>query len=97
MENLILVIVGLIINGIIANLIGNLGSEKKIGYKTSFCVSFLLSPIIGLLMVIASVPLLEGEKIKPTNIDREKLGKNVINVISLIVIAIVMAILCSTH
>jgi cytosine/uracil/thiamine/allantoin permease len=97
MENLILVIVGLIINGIIANLIGNLGNEKKIGYKTSFCVSFLLSPIIGLLMVIASVPLLEGEKIKPINIDREKLGKNVINVISLIVIAIVMAILCSTH
>jgi hypothetical protein len=52
----LLVLVGLVINGVVAHIVGNLGKEKKIGYATSFLVSFLLSPIIGILMVIASVP-----------------------------------------
>jgi hypothetical protein len=45
----------LIINAILSHLIGTLGKEKKIGYNTSFLVSFFFSPLIGLLMVIASI------------------------------------------
>ena len=73
------IVVGLIINAIIAGLIGKLGREKKIGYRTSFWVSFLLSPIIGILMVIASVPLSNEDKAesKPSNIDWEKIGENI--------------------
>lgn len=58
-----LIILGaIIINVIIANVIGKIGNDKKIGYTTSFCVSFLLSPIVGLLLVIASIPLTDEEK-----------------------------------
>ena len=82
------IVVGLIINAIIAGLIGKLGREKKIGYRTSFWVSFLLSPIIGILMVIASVPLSNEDKAesKPSNIDCEKIGKNIFTIISAIII-----------
>ena len=86
------IVVGLIINAIIAGLIGKLGREKKIGYRTSFWVSFLLSPIIGILMVIASVPLSDQDKadLKPSNIDWEKIGENVFTIISAIIILIVI-------
>ena len=59
---ILFITVGLIINGIVANIIGNLGKEKKIGYWTSFWVSFLLTPILGVLLVIASRPITEIEK-----------------------------------
>ena len=72
MENMILIIVlGLVINGVIANIVGNVGKTKDIGYNTAFWVTFLLSPIIGLLLVIASTPItteevkLREEKNKP--------------------------------
>ena len=86
------IVVGLIINVIIAGLIGKLGREKKIGYRTSFWVSFLLSPIIGILMVIASVPLSDEDKadLKPSNIDWEKKGENIFTIISAIIIMIVI-------
>jgi MFS family permease len=54
---LLIVILGLVINGVIAHIIGNVGKDKKIGYSTTFWISFLLSPIIGLLLVIASLPI----------------------------------------
>ena len=52
-----IIIFALIINAIIANIVGKVGKTKEIGYNTAFFVSFLLSPIIGLLLVIASNPL----------------------------------------
>lgn len=59
---LLFIIIGLIINVVISDIIGNLGKEKKIGYKTAWLCSFLLSPILGILFVIASVPLSDDEK-----------------------------------
>jgi|LakMenE01Jun11ns_1017448.scaffolds.fasta_scaffold8479337_1 hypothetical protein len=62
MENLILLsVIGLVINGIISNIVGNTGKRKDVGYNKSFWVSFFLSPIIGLLLVIASTPITEEE------------------------------------
>jgi hypothetical protein len=89
------IVVGLIINAIIAGLIGKLGREKKIGYRTSFWVSFLLSPIIGILMVIASVPLSDQDKadLKPSNIDWEKIGENISADKYVLYIVIMMAII----
>ena len=52
-----IIIFALIINVIIANIVGKVGKTKEIGFNTAFFVSFLLSPIIGLLLVIASNPL----------------------------------------
>ncbi len=66
-----ILIVGLVINGIVANIIGKIGKDKKIGYGTSFWVSFLLTPILGILMVIASQPITEKEKREK----EEKIGK----------------------
>ena len=58
----IFIIIGLVLNGILAHIIGNVATDRKIGYNTAFLVSFLLSPLIGLLLVIASVPLTEAER-----------------------------------
>lgn len=57
-----IILVGLVINGIVAHIIGNIAVDRKIGYNTAFWVSFLLSPIIGLLMVAASVPLTSEDR-----------------------------------
>ena len=58
----LLFIISLVINLIICNIIGKLGREKKIGFNTAFTLSFFLSPIIGALIVIASVPLTMEER-----------------------------------
>ena len=89
------ILVGLIINAIIAGLIGKLGKEKKIGYRTSFWVSFLLSPIIGILMVIASVPLSIEDKAdlkpsKPSNIDWVKIYEKNENIFGIILVIIII-------
>jgi len=48
------VVLGLILNVILARLIAKSASHKKINYWTVFFVSFFFSPIVGLLLVIAS-------------------------------------------
>ncbi len=57
----IIILIAIVLNGIISNIIGNVGKTKQIGYSTSFWVSFLFSPLIGLLLVIASNPLTKEE------------------------------------
>jgi uncharacterized protein YacL len=59
---ILFIAIGLIINGIISNIIGKLGEQKRIGYNTAFWSSFLLSPILGILFVIASTTLNDTEK-----------------------------------
>jgi len=65
----IIIIITLFTNLILSHIVGNLGKEKKIGYNTSFLVSFFFSPLIGLLMVIASV---QSENYKQDNKDDNK-------------------------
>jgi len=71
-QTTILIIICLVINIIISNIIGKLGKEKKVGFKTAFWISFFLGPIIGLLIVIASVPINKEEskvEFKPVAIE----------------------------
>jgi len=65
----IIIIITLFTNLILSHIVGNLGKEKKIGYNTPFLVSFFFSPLIGLLMVIASV---QSENYKQDNKDDNK-------------------------
>jgi MFS family permease len=55
------------ISGIIAHFIGKIGVDRKIGYSGAFWFSFLLGPLIGILVVIAS-PKLTEENTKTTHI-----------------------------
>lgn len=59
----ILIITVLIINAAVAHIIGNVAKDRKIGYNTAFLLSFLLSPLLGILIVIAS-PLIEPGVVK---------------------------------
>ena len=54
----ILIIIVLIIN---AHIIGNVAKDRKIGYNTAFLLSFLLSPLLGILIVIASPLVVPGD------------------------------------
>lgn len=56
---IVFALVMFIVNLLVSIQIGKLGKEKKIGYNTAFWLSFLLTPIIGLLAVIASIPKTE--------------------------------------
>jgi len=58
---ILIFVVAFIVNVVISHLIGKSGEDRKIGYRTAFLVSFLLSPIIGLLLVISSRHLTEEE------------------------------------
>ena len=58
---ILIFVVAFIVNVVISHLIGKSGEDRKIGYRTAFLVSFLLSPIIGLLLVISSKYLMEEE------------------------------------
>lgn len=59
---MIILIIAIVVNVILANLIAKQGEDRKIGYTNSFLVSLLLTPLIGLLLVIASMPLSNEEK-----------------------------------
>ncbi len=63
---IIIIAIAIVANLIISDIVANIGKGKEIGYNTTFVVSFLLTPLIGLLLVIASKELTieEKEKIK---------------------------------
>jgi Na+-driven multidrug efflux pump len=50
----LLIILGIILNTILSHLVATTGEKKDIGYNTVFWTSFLFSPLIGLLLSIAS-------------------------------------------
>jgi hypothetical protein len=54
MSILFITVVALTVNGILSHIVAGTAREKKIGYSTTFWVSFLLSPLFGLLLSIAS-------------------------------------------
>ena len=51
----------LIVNGVIAHFVGKLADERRLGYAAGFLISFLLSPVLGLLFTIASQTLTADE------------------------------------
>ena len=59
----ILVLV-LVSNVIIAHIIAKIGKEKTIGYENSFWISFFFTPLIAILIVIASQRIPESEQIQ---------------------------------
>lgn len=97
-----IIIVALIINAIIANIVGKVGKTKEIGYNTAFFVSFLFSPLLGLLLVIASNPLTPeqiAEQNKPSEPEpvtthNDGSGNKSIYII-LIAIAIIFILICT--
>lgn len=59
---LLIILIVLIANAILSHVIAKQGEDRKIGYTNSFLVSFVFSPLIGLLLVIASKELTNEEK-----------------------------------
>ena len=53
----LIIVIVLIANAILSHVIAKQGEDRKIGYTNSFLVSFVFSPLIGLLLVIASKEL----------------------------------------
>ena len=85
MTNLILpyLLIGMIISIVFAAFISKIGSRKEIGGTAAFIVSLLLSPLLGLVIVLASEDLKDGER-KPA--DEKSIAASVIALIALFVI-----------
>ena len=50
-------VIALILNLFISNEVGKVAETRELGREKGFWISFLLSPILGLLFVLASRPL----------------------------------------
>ncbi len=92
----ILIIIVLIINAVVAHIIGNVAKDRKIGYNTAFLLSFLLSPLLGILIVIASPLVVPGDvKINKKTQPDEKEYKEGLSKEDLIVITIgLVTVIC---
>lgn len=86
----LIILISLNVSLVISFLVGNLGRDRKIGYVTSFLVSFLLSPILGLLMIIASPQITnDGSDRKKVNL-MKRAGIFLFILINVIYISIVV-------
>jgi len=79
----VILITGLFLNFIIAHLVGRNGKNRRIGYETAFFVSFFLSPIIGLLLVLSSKELSNEELdiINQKELQKKKTSSSLSNVL----------------
>ncbi len=57
----LLCILGVLLNIFLAHLNGKVGESRKIGYEISFLVSFILSPLIGLIVSLSSEKIQDQE------------------------------------
>jgi hypothetical protein len=82
-----MIVIGVIVNIIISHLVGVNGSKREIGYTTSFLVSFFVTPIIGLLLVLTS---------KEKSVEEIQLnsGGNSIKLDEVIVILVLTVFMC---
>ena len=54
-------VIALILNLFISNEVGKVAETRELGREKGFWISFLLSPILGLLFVLASRPLTDEQ------------------------------------
>ena len=89
-----IIIIGLVINAAVAHIIGNVAKDRKIGYNTAFLLSFLLSPLLGILIVLAS-PMNTGETAKAPQVKEVQFSENGLSKENLIVIGIgIVSVIC---
>jgi len=89
-----IIIIGLVINAAVAHIIGNVAKDRKIGYNTAFLLSFLLSPLLGILIVLAS-PMNTGETAKAPQAKEVQFSENGLSKENLIVIGIgIVSVIC---
>jgi phosphate/sulfate permease len=60
-------VIALVANLFISNEVGKVAQTRELGRKKAFWISFILSPILGLLFVLASLPLTQ-EQVNKMNI-----------------------------
>ncbi|MCB2197656.1 MAG: hypothetical protein KQH79_17485 [Bacteroidetes bacterium] len=60
-------IIGIIIWIVLCIILANAGSKRKIGAAGAFFISFLLSPLIGFIVVMVSDPLPPKQPVQPIN------------------------------
>ena len=85
MTNFILpyLLIGMIISIVFAVFIGKIGSKKEIGGTAAFIVSLLLSPLLGLVIVLASEDLKDGE--------RKPVDEYPVFIVTIVLLAIIIA------
>ena len=71
------IVIGIVTNLFLSHLVGKNGENRQIGYGTSFLVSFLFSPLIGLLLVLTSKELPESK-----SLDNKQEDENTMNTIN---------------
>ena len=95
------IVIGIIANLFLSHLVGKNGENRQIGYGTSFLVSFLFSPLIGLLLVLTSKELPESKSLdKPEDTQSEDSElttslcekSNKSNIVALVIFYIVVGI-----
>jgi hypothetical protein len=55
----------IMVNFVVCYFIGVLGRNRKLGFWGHFFASLLLTPVIGLLLVVATDPVRDRDEVKP--------------------------------
>lgn len=87
---IILIIISVVVNLIISDIVANIGKTKEIGYNTAFLVSFILTPLIGILLVIASPINTNSNIVENYTEENVKPGKPITGFIILAIIWLLM-------
>lgn len=82
-----------IISVLFSYFVGKMGEKRQIGFINSFLISLFLSPIIGLLVVAASIPLTKEELNLKENIEKNEESKNIPDGMKFLLVIIILILL----
>jgi uncharacterized membrane protein YiaA len=71
-------LIGLFLMIVLSYLIGFLGRNRKLGFWGYFFASLVLTPLIGLLLIVATDPIREKDDDKPKRIFKKAKKENII-------------------
>ncbi len=92
----VVLVVGLVVNGFLSHIVGETARRKEIGYDKAFFLSFLFSPFIGLLISMASPmkeeSVIETKVIETKEEDSESYTPYVVALVLILIISFFLTI-----
>ena len=99
-------VIALILNLFISNEVGKVAETRELGREKGFWISFLLSPILGLLFVLASRPLTDEQVnqirnrmivVTPEQEQQDQIRQNIIAVVLAVLLVLCVLLITLTN
>ena len=99
-------VIALILNLFISNEVGKVAETRELGREKGFWISFFLSPILGLLFVLASRPLTDEQVnqirnrmivVTPEQEQQDQIRQNIIAVVLAVLLVLCVLLITLTN